>query len=805
LPADLQTALRILVDEVNDGFRDRVVIGGLSGFFQNLLKSTSSDDVRKAAALVQDYATLDHDRRIARIDAVLKMLQETDGSQPAAPARRVDGPTTRVPKADQPWTWLAAPAPGTTLSTPIESLQGVGPVRARLYKRLGLRTIGDVLFHFPLRHIAYPPPVPIAQLFFQQEASIEGTLARLEVEDLRRGLKKLHAYVRDGTDTAHAVWLRHGVARIGVQAGQPIALSGKLMQQGRQLIFDNPDYERADGPRVHTRRMVPVHPLTAGLTEREMRNRVHWAVAYFADAVPDPLPQAIRAQHGLMPMGEALRQMHFPPSPEGAAEARRRFAFQELLTIQLVVVQRRLHAQHDPAAPLPRHDAVLRALEDGLPFTLTAAQRRVTDEILHDLALRQPMTRLLQGEVGSGKTAVAALALLNTIATGYQGALMAPTEILAEQHFGTLSRLYSAAGDQLEAVLGRRPQVTLLTGSVKGRERTRIYAEAVDGSVDVLVGTQALIQEKLEFARLGLAIVDEQHRFGVRQRVTLRRRAADTVPHLLVMTATPIPRTLALSLYGDLDLSTIDQMPPGRQFPRTVLLDPEDRGLAYERIRRAVAKGEQAFVICPLVEESEALEAKAATEEYERLRTGELKSVRLALLHGRMKAADKDATMRAFRDRQLDVLVSTAVVEVGVDIPNATVMLIEGAERFGLAQLHQFRGRIGRGERPSVCILLSDLPDPGANERLQAVVDTTDGLKLADTDLRLRGPGDFFGVRQSGLPELKVARLDDAPLVESARSAAVAILERDPELSEPEHAALREHLEAFLVRASEPG
>jgi ATP-dependent DNA helicase RecG len=504
----------------------------------------------------------------------------------------------------------------------------------------------------------------------------------------------------------------------------------------------------------------------------------------------------------LLPIAQALRQFHFPASREEASEARRRFAFEELLTIQLVVLQRRLHARQSPAMPLPRLPAPLQAFEQGLPFELTRAQRRVSDEILADLARPEPMTRLLQGEVGSGKTAVAALALLNAAANGYQGALMAPTEILAEQHYATLSRLYANA--TLARVLGREPQVKLLTGGVKGKERTRTYDAVGSGEVDVVVGTQALIQDKLEFARLGLVVVDEQHRFGVRQRVTLRRRATEAVPHLLVMTATPIPRTLALSLYGDLDLSAIDEMPPGRQLTRTLLLGSADRHHAYERVRRAAASGEQAFVICPLVEESEVLEAKAATEEFERLRAGELSTLRLGLLHGRMKPAEKDATMRAFRDREFDVLVSTAVVEVGVDIPNATVMLIEGAERFGLAQLHQFRGRIGRGERPSVCILLSDLPDPEANERLAAVVQTTNGLTLAEHDLRLRGPGDYFGVRQSGLPELKVARLDDAPLIESARSAASGILASDPELTKAEHAALHAHLDEFVARAGEP-
>lgn len=692
------------------------------------------------------------------------------------------------------------------VDTRIEALNGIGPVRARLYARLGIHVVRDLLFHFPVRHQAFPPVSPISELFFKGEGSVVGTLERIEVENLPRSLRKLRATVRDDSGSVQAVWLRHGLARLGINSGERIALSGRLMVQGRQLVFEAPDYERADGPSIHTRRLVPVHPLTAGMTDRELRGRIFWALTYFADKVVDPLPEAIRAAHSLQSIDRALWSMHFPDSLEDYAVARRRFAFEELLTIQLMVLQRRMTWQHDPAPPLPRRDDALDALAGGLPFTLTAAQRRVTDEILADVALAKPMTRLLQGEVGSGKTAVAALALMNAVANGYQGALMAPTEILAEQHHATLSRLFETAGPSLEAVLGRRPSVMLLTGSVKGKVRSQAYESTASGGVDVVVGTQALIQDKLEFARLGLVIVDEQHRFGVRQRVSLRDRAGGGVgvPHLLVMTATPIPRTLALSLYGDLDLSAIDEMPPGRQFPRTKLLPSDDRDLAYQRVLRAAEEGHQSFIICPLVEESEVLQVKSATEEYERLRAAELASLRLGLLHGRMRPAEKDAIMRAFRDHAFDVLVSTAVVEVGVDVPNATVMLIEGAERFGLAQLHQFRGRVGRGGQPSVCILLSDLPDPGANERLHAVADTTNGLLLAEHDLRLRGPGDYFGVRQSGMPELKVARLDDAPLVEGARAAATQILSVDPQLARGEHRALAAHLDAFVASSGDP-
>ncbi len=782
MPAELlETAARIFRAEARDGYRDRVVIGGLAGFASKL-------GLAEVVDLLADYASLPPAERASRLAEAQSLLV---GDAPTRPAAPVPSPPPAAPPRP------VAPPPGITLDTPIQSLKGVGPVRARLYTRLGLHRVRDLLFHFPARHEAFPPVTPIADLFFRTEGSVVGTLERLEVEPLRSNLKKYRATIRDDSGTVQAEWLRGGVWNPGVRAGELLAISGELIREGRGVVFKNPEFESGTSSPIHTRRMVPVYPLTAGLNDKALRGRIHWALNCFVSSVIDPLPTWVRSQYDLAPIDVALRGMHFPATNDEYASARRRFAFEELLTIQLMVLRRRMTWQHDPAPALPRQDDALAMLQSGLPFALTSAQRRVTDEILGDMAQPKPMTRLLQGEVGSGKTAVAAMALMNAVANGYQGALMAPTEILAEQHFATLTRLF-------DRVPGSRPCVGLLTGSVKGRARSEAYAGVGDGSVNILVGTQALIQERLEFAKLGLVVVDEQHRFGVRQRVSLRHRANEAVPHLLVMTATPIPRTLALSLYGDLDLSAIDEMPPGRQFPRTRLLTADERDVAYERVRRAAARGEQAFIICPLVEESEVLQAKSATEEYERLRQGELAHLRLALLHGRMRPSEKDAVMRAFRDREFDVLVSTAVVEVGVDVPNATVMLIEGAERFGLAQLHQFRGRVGRGGQPSVCILLTDVPDPEANERLRAVVENTNGLALAEQDLRLRGPGDYFGVRQSGMPELRVARLDDAPLVEAARSAATAILTRDPELAQAEHSALAEHLRDFVARSGDP-
>jgi ATP-dependent DNA helicase RecG len=425
-----------------------------------------------------------------------------------------------------------------------------------------------------------------------------------------------------------------------------------------------------------------------------------------------------------------------------------------------------------------------------LPFELTGAQRRVIGEIADDMRRPVPMSRLLQGEVGSGKTVVAAAGCVIAARNGYQTALMAPTEVLAQQHFRTVTKLVAPFG----------LRVAMVTGSQRKKEKEQAWAACRAGEVDVLLGTHALIQEEGDFAQLGLAIVDEQHRFGVRQRGALRRKGYN--PDVLVMTATPIPRTLALSVYGDLDISAIDELPPGRQVIKTYWVAPEKRHLAYEFVRKQVRGGRQAYIICPLVEDSDKIEARSAKTEYERLQR-QFPDLRLALLHGRMPPKEKEAVMSAFGEGQSDVLVSTAVVEVGIDVPNATIMLIEGADRFGLSQLHQFRGRVGRGEHQSYCLLLSDSTDAENNPRLRVVVETNDGFVLAEEDLKLRGPGEFFGTRQSGLPDLKVAKLSDVDVLEAARRQARVLIDDDPKLEAPEHAALAAQVEAFWQTAAE--
>ncbi|MGH2537680.1 MAG: ATP-dependent DNA helicase RecG, partial [Candidatus Promineifilaceae bacterium] len=563
--------------------------------------------------------------------------------------------------------------------------------------------------------------------------------------------------------------------------------------------FQNPEWEPVELEPLRTRRIVPVYPLTKGIGPQRMRQVMRQAVEQWAPKVAEPLPQALRRRLGLYPLPQALAQAHFPDSQESLGRARRRLVFDELFLLQLGMLGTRRQRQAEPGTPIPTNREALDAFAAGLPFALTAAQGRVIAEIAADVARPQPMTRLLQGDVGSGKTAVAAAAMLLAVRAGRQAALMAPTEILAEQHARSLGELLAAAG----------VRVGLLTGSTPPAEREQRYAELADGRAQVVVGTHALIQAGVRFHDLGLAVVDEPHRFGVEQRGALRAKGGNGgpapagAPHLLVMSATPIPRTLALSLYGDLDLSTLDEMPPDRQEIKTYWLKPGQRERAYRFVRKQVQAGRQAFIICPLVEESDKSEAKAATAEFERLQQHIFPDLKLGLVHGRMRPADKEAAMRAFYAGEHDVLVATSVIEVGVDVPNSTVMLIEGANRFGLAQLHQFRGRVGRGEHQSFCLLLADDGYEGGGERLAALEQSNDGFALAERDLELRGPGEFFGQRQSGLPELRLASLLDLPLLEMARAEAGQLLESDPELARPEHRLLRQKLDAFWSQAAE--
>lgn len=758
--------------ELKRGCDDGAVIGGLDRFLSLARKDKDvAGLLSRAPRLARSYADLTNTARERWLRALL--------DSKAAPRRSTP---SQEGKAAEP-----AAEPGDSLQAPATAIRGVkGAVAAKLAK-LDVRRVRDLLYLFPNRHNDFGNVSSIAELRINGEQTTLVSVWSAAVVRLGRR-DGTQAVVGDDSGTMRVVWFNQPYLADQLKTNDRVVLSGKVTLFNGLKTMEAPEWERLQADElIHTGRLVPVYPLTQGLGQRVLRRVVKEAVDRFASLVPDALPEALRKKHSLLTIGEALRGMHYPDSFETHEAARRRIAFEELLCVQLVVLGQRLAWQEGRAAAFDRGEIIERYRAD-LPFVLTGAQERVLGDVLADIETSRPMARLLQGDVGSGKTAVAAPALAVAVANGYQGALMAPTEILAEQHFRTLTGLLGG----LE-VSGRPIRIDLLTGSLKSGARRAAVQAVASGEVDVLVGTHALIQDGVAFKRLGLTVVDEQHRFGVMQRAALRERAAnggEQTPHLLVMSATPIPRTLTLTLFGDLDISVIDEMPPGRLPVDTRWVGPDARRSGYAFVREQIATGRQAFVVCPLINESDAVQTRAATQEYDRLSREVFSDLRLGLLHGRLPAAEKEATLEAFRRRELDVLVATSVIEVGIDIPNASVMLIEGADRFGLAQLHQLRGRVGRGAEQSYCLLLSDDPSYSARQRLKLLEDTNDGFALAEADLRLRGPGDYFGTRQSGLPEFQAADFSDVRLIETARQEAMRLLDSDPGLKRPEHVVL---------------
>ena len=581
-----------------------------------------------------------------------------------------------------------------------------------------------------------------------------------------------------------------------------MVISGKVSEYLGHLTFQNPTLEPAEKEWLTGGSIVPVYPLTEGLQPLLLRRVMKRVSEHWSAREAEILPPSTRAAQRLMGVSEALREIHFPQSPATLEQARRRLVFEQLFVLQAAVLKQRARWKGEPAPELRVGDPTVDRLVATLPYTLTGAQRRAVRAIIEDMHKPFAMHRLLQGDVGSGKTVVAAVAMAAAATVGAQAALMAPTEILAEQHYKGLTKLFAAMSEK--HAVPRPLKAALLTGSVKAGERREVLAGLESGAIDIVIGTHALIQTGVNFANLGFVAVDEQHRFGVQQRSALRAKGA-LAPHTLVMTATPIPRTLSLTIYGDLDNTILDEKPPGRQKIVTHWFTPNERERAYAFIRGQIEAGRQAFVICPLVEESDKIEAKAAVEEHERLQREIFPKFKLGLLHGRMKPAEKDAAMQAFAANETQILVSTSVVEVGIDVPNAAVMMIEGANRFGLSQLHQFRGRVGRGQHESYCLLMADSTSAVSDQRLQAIVNTDDGFKLAEADLEIRGPGEFFGTRQSGVPAIELIGLRDRDLLMAARDAAQLLLEVDPSLEAVENRAIGERVRAFMDSSGEEG
>jgi ATP-dependent DNA helicase RecG len=669
------------------------------------------------------------------------------------------------------------------LRIPLAELAGISPARQELLERLGLRTVGDLLFHFPRAYEDLNDVRPIAALSAGSIQTVQGEVVEIDGRSLSDGRTVVSVVLSDdGRNCLEGVWFNQAFAARRFRYGQRLSCSGKPRWYRDHWQMNNPRVQILDGASADSRPgVVPVYPLTEDLRPEQLRPIIAQTLERYAGQIPDVLPESLRTKHDWPAIRQALHDIHCPSSIPTATRGRQRFVYEEFLVLQLALALRRREVRDEGRAPVLAVTATIdQRIRRLFPFALTADQDRAVQQVCADLARDRPMQRLLQADVGAGKTAVAVYALLVAVANRHQAALMAPTEVLARQHARTLEGYLA----------GSRVRRLLLTGALTPAQRRDALAALAAGDIDLVVGTQALVQEDVRFARLGLVVIDEQHRFGVHQRARFRRLGVD--PHYLVMTATPIPRTVALTVFGDLDVSIIRQLPPGRQPVTTRWERADQREKVLVRLREALVRGQQGYIVCPLVEESAALDVKAAAQTYEALRTGPFRDFRVGLLHGRQDEETKAGVMESFRRQELDLLVCTSVIEVGIDVPNATVMLIEHAERFGLSQLHQLRGRVSRGAVAGQCYLFAESPGDESKQRLRAFLRTADGFALAEQDLRLRGAGEFFGARQHGIGELQFGDLlRDSDLLGLARRDAFELVGLDTRLRRPEHALLR--------------
>lgn len=720
---------------------------------------------------------------------------------------------------------LYAPAEG---HIPVQFVKGVGSKGAETLasSKFQIQSVQDLLQHYPRRHLDFSETKSIKEAGVGEEITLIGEVTSVKPPPPGRKKFPLRATISDGTSRISLVFFNQPWRAKQLRKGTLVAAKGKISTFGRERQMTSPMVDVIKDPEEAIK-IVPIYPATAEIHTAWLRRIIKGALEDY-QPLADPLPGEIRLRHGLRSRTEAMSEYHFPSEMREKWEARKRLVFDELFTLQVGLAYRKRRLEQETVGIAHKVEAELagKFIED-LPFSLTEAQKRSVEEVESDMARTIPMHRLLQGEVGSGKTVVAVYAALLAVQGGYQAAIMAPTEVLATQHFLTITNLLEArhptprrgpkgtgAGvrgvaqpsptkaNSQQSLFDAGPDVVLLTGSVPAAKRRDALARISEGSADIVVGTHALIQEGVDFANLGLAVVDEQHRFGVHQRIALREKTqGGATPDVLIMTATPIPRTLALTLYGDLDVSVLDELPKGRQPIETRIVEESSRGSAYDLVREEVTQGRQAYVITPLVEESDKIEVKSAEMEAERLASEVFPDLRVAKLHGRMRPAQKDAVMASFREGTVDVLISTTVVEVGVDVPNATVMLVEDADRFGLSQLHQLRGRIGRGEYPSTCLLFSSSLEEAdeeerkiARERLKALATTSDGFELANRDLELRGSGTIMGARQAGFSDLRLTNLvKDIDILKRARDEAFSMIDKDPDLAR--HALVRQEME----------
>ncbi|GAB4475025.1 MAG: ATP-dependent DNA helicase RecG [Anaerolineales bacterium] len=809
----IQKLFNIFRIEAENQYFNRAVIGGVDRIIDRWIAEARQDQIDEAVIHeVEQNLLLYPQLNVTERERLLKQLWEKlhnlfeqlpplPQSAPEEMAIRAEhNPPAKAIHSKQ--TAKPTPIEGMldikALQAPIKTLPGIGQKYTNVLAKLGLHTLEDLLFYFPRRYDDYSNLKPIHSLMYGEEVTVIGVIQSVTERKSATKRSIVEAILTDGTGGIRITIFNQPWQVQKLQIGEPYAVAGRIDQYLGRLVFVNPEIEPLEKELLHSGRIVPVYRLTENITQRWLRRTIKQVVDRYAPKLVDYMPTSIRQSAQLMTLSEAVLQAHFPDSIQRLEQARFRLAFDEIFFLQMGVLRHKYEWQQRPGRKFIVPDGWLERFKANLPYALTQAQEKAIRQAFSDLASGKPMNRLLQGDVGSGKTVVAASIAALIAHQGAQSAIMAPTSILAEQHYRTFLKLLAMPGtpaDDSDGVRLSASEIRLLTGATPEAERQEIFEQLQNNHIKVLIGTHALIEDAVQFNDLQFIVVDEQHRFGVEQRALLRSKGEN--PHLLVMTATPIPRSLALTIYGDLDLTLLDEMPPGRQPVSTFVVLPHERERVYRLIQSQIEKGKQAFIIYPLVEESEKTRSLSAVEEYERLQGEVFPNHRLGLLHGRLKADEKESVMLQFQRGEIQILVSTSVVEVGVDVPQATVIVVEGANRFGLAQLHQFRGRVGRGSDPAYCILIPESANEAENERLLVMAQTQNGFVLAEHDLQQRGPGDFLGTRQSGFAQLRFANFTNLHLIEKVREYSQALFTEDPLLRKPEHRSLAERIDRF--------
>jgi len=804
MPSPVENLRKFLNLEIKRNCDNRAIVGGLDKILPVWKRDASLYNLSPVITVqitncILAYSDLSESERPAAIADMLMLLDGkplitenepvevvdsgTGTGNPSEQLKPIPPPTINLPIRGNPQSVsINHHEEQTGLDAPLTVLQGIGPAKASMLRSLGMETLENLLYFFPRRYDDYSRLKPINRLTVKENVTIIATVQSGGTYKRGKPPRDItEIIVSDGTSPLRLIWWNQTWPIRTYRPGMQVVIAGRVDLYLGRFVISNPDIEQIEQEHLHTNRIVPVYPLTSGLTQKAVRKLMYETVSFWAPRAPEFLPASIRNSADIETLPLALRQIHFPDSLDTLDQARNRLAFDEIFLIQLGVLQQKFTWHSLQTEKINVSPEQLKHLVKILPFELTGSQKKAVDQISLDLASEHPMNRLLQGDVGSGKTVIAGLAASIIADNKSQTALLAPTSILAGQHFQTLLRLF--ANDDNDIYPFKKDEIRLLIGDTPEPEKAEIREKLGSGGIKLLIGTHALLEDPVVFNNLKLVVIDEQHRFGVEQRSALRRKGKN--PHLLVMTATPIPRSLALTVYGDLDVAILDEMPVGRIPVETNIIYPLERERAYIFISSQIKKGSQAFIVYPLIDQGDNDEFLSAVTEFERLQTDIFTEYQLGLLHGRLKSDEKDQVMEKFRKNVIQILVTTTVIEVGVDIPNATVMLIEGANRFGLAQLHQLRGRVGRGSENSYCLLIPDTENAIENQRLSIMAETNDGFLLAEKDLEQRGPGEFLGTRQSGYTPLRMANLSDIRLIEKARAEAQSLFEQDPTLSDP--------------------